>query len=413
MKKITLKFTFVDFIKTILILLIFYTIFEEFYIGPEIGNTLIWIIIYLIFMLFTSAKIYRTNFGKPILCLLVGIVIEIFLTSFVYGIDLINLAYTWRWFFYIVLYFIFYDFCKNQNNRRAFIVVFTTCSLVLACLILAQGYSRSYISPEWFLNESAQDVGTEWRNGRVRLNLSPGLRMISFVYSYTYVVTSKKKKNLFLHIANIVTTVLTFLFFDSTRMMILIVIAFIAITFWYGIHLSSKKITYFIKFAAILAVVIAALYIISSDSGSIVSYIQGLVISTNEGSWYARIGAYLYYLKKAFDPPIMGIGLLMDDISGAWNLVHGPLGIYYASDVGIIGTLATTGWIATFSYLFIVLKVSYKAFSNHKKGEWSLQEGIALLMISYLFTLSMLDGQRIYMIPLCLTLYTYYGNFND
>ena len=77
-----------------------------------------------------------------------------------------------------------------------------------------------------------------------------------------------------------------------------------------------------------------------------------------EGSWYARISSYTYFLRMMFYKPFIGIGMITElSTPDAYSILHGPYGINYASDVGIVGTLAICGVLATIVYLYIIINL--------------------------------------------------------
>lgn len=404
-------------IKLFVIIMIFYSLFEEFYIGPSLGKTLTWLIIYLLGMLITTKKIYIGKYGKPIFAMICAILLQMLFTSIIRGADLIEIVYSNRWMFYLLIYFVLIDYIKTEKEWNSIIVIFTLFSLILSLLIIYQGYLRSFRGNIWILNQAAQNIVTNslsaWRFGRVRLPLCSGLRMLSYTYSFTSVVVTKQTPNKVLHVINMIVTGTSFFLFDGSRMTLLILIAISAFSFFYGLYQKHKSVRLILK-ALALVVGVVLLYIVLRTVMDYKFLLRMLGVSVQEGSWYARLGAYKYFLEMALNPPIVGIGMLSEtSTKNAFSLLHGPNGIFYASDVGVIGTLAITGWVVTGIYIYIIFKNIKMSKRKGKEKYWTVSNSVNVLLITTLITLSMLTRGMLSMFPICLVISEFDESFSS
>lgn len=402
------KINAIKSIKLFVIVMIFYSLFEEFYFGPSLGKTLTWLIIYLTGMLISTKKFQIGKFGKQIFAMISAILVQMFLTSIIRGADISEIILSNRWMFYLLIYFVLIDYIKTEKEWSNIIFIFTLFSLILSILVIYQGYLRSYRGNIWILNQDAQDIVTNslssWRFGRVRLPLCSGLRMLSYIYSFTSVLVTKQTQDRTFHIINVFVTGLSLFLFDGSRMTFLILMVISALSVFYGLYQRHKSVR---QILWVLAIVVgcAIVYIALRTIMNYNFLLQMIGVSVRTGSWYARVGAYWYFLKMAFNPPIVGIGMLSEtSTEAAFSLLHGSDGIFYASDVGLVGTFAITGWIVTGIYIYIIIKAI--RLSRHKKNEkyWTVSISVSVLLIITLMTLSMLTRGRLPMFPMCLVI---------
>ena len=400
------KINAIKLIKLFLIVMIFYSLFEEFYFGPSLGKTLTWLIINLVVMLFSTKKVQIGKFGKQIFAMIGAILVQMLLTAIIRGADIFEIVLSNRWMFYLFIYFILVDYIKNEKEWNNVIFIFTLFSMILSILVICQGYLRTYIGNIWILNQNAQDIVTNslspWRFGRIRLPLCSGLRMLSYVYSFTSVLVTKQTRNRVFHIVNMFVTGLSLFLFEGSRMMFLILMIISALSVFYGLYQRHKSVRQILRGLEIVVGCVIAYFAFRT----IMDYnflLRMIGLSVQEGSWYARIGAYCYFLKMAFDPPIVGIGMLSETSTGtAFSLLHGSNRIFYASDVGVVGTLAITGWIATGIYIYIIIKIIRLSRRNRNKSYWTVSMSVSALLIFTLISLSMLTRSMIPMFPMCL-----------
>lgn len=388
--------------KTLLIALIFYTLMEEFYIGPNIGKTLIWMIVYFGVMFLSRNRIVIGKFGKAILCMVAFILCNMFITAITYQISFVAILLDRRWYFYLLLYFVFADYCKEKTCQKYFIAIALWSAIIMSALILGQGYMRSYVNNKWYLNDASFLTVKEWRNGRVRLSLCPYLRVLMFIYSATVLLLKRKDGLTILNIVNLIVTGSALLFFDSTRMIYLIILGCVGIVWLWSIHFKDSKLELLVKIGGICVVLLAVTGGIVTELGVIQKVVNKFAELTAEGSWYARIEAFTYYLDIALKHPLRGIGTISEkSFQQAERMIHGAQGIYFPSDVGLIGTMGVFGFLGGIIYIYMILQIIFNSYQKRRMLEMGLSEAIMLLIIFSLPTLSMLDRPRIFMFPLC------------
>lgn len=392
----------VGWIKTGLIILIVYSLMEEFYIGPEIGKTLTWMFGYLGLILLSRQKMVIGKYGVAILSMVAVILVNVYLTAITYQVDFFAILLDRRWYFYLLLYFVFADFCRTHKGAKRFLIVLLVATIVMSLLILIQGYLRSYVTTKWFLNEESFLSVNEWRNGRIRLSLCPYIRVATFLYSAVILMLRKRDGLLWLHMLNCVITGAALLLFDSTRMIYLIILITIGAVFLCGIHFENKRFELLIKCGGVCVGVLVILAGIGLEVGIVQNIIHKFSGFTEEGSWYARVEAYQYYLEYAFKNPLMGIGLISESsFSGASRIIHGAQGYFYPSDVGLIGTMGVLGMISGIVYVGMILYLPLTNYKRFGKITMDVNEAIMFMIIMFMPTLSLLDRQRIFMFPIC------------
>ncbi len=402
------KINAIKSIKLFVIAMIFYSLFEEFYIGLSLGKTLTWLIVYLAGMLISTKKLQMGKFGKPIFAMIGAILVQMFLTAIIRGADIFEIVLSNRWMFYLIIYFVLVDYIKTEKEWNNIIKIYTLFSLILSILVIYQGYLRSYRGNIWILNQDAQDIVanslSSWRFGRVRLPLCSGLRMLSYTYSFTSVVATKQTRTRAFHIINMFITGISFFLFDGSRMIFLILMIISALSVFYGLYQRHKSVRQILRGLAIV-VGCAIAYIAFRTIMDHNFLLRMIGVSVQEGSWYARLGSYWYFLKMAFNPPLVGIGMLGETSTGtAFSLLHGPGGIFYASDVGVVGTFAITGWIVTGIYIYLIVK-TIRLSRRKKNGKyWTVSNSVSVLLIITLITLSMLTRNMLPMFPICLVI---------
>lgn len=393
--------SFANSIRYLCIVFMLYSMFDEFYLGPKLFSTLTWMIIYFILCILWG-KIYIGKNANIFLGFIIIILIQMIITSITYQISLIDIIYNNRRYFYLAFYFIISDFVySNSENYKKLIYIITLFSFIMSFLIVIQGISRSFFTNHWFLNEYAQELSTQWRNGVIRLNFIEGIRVISVIFSFSGLLNKTINKNKILHFLNCFSGFIAFLIFAGTRMNLIILIFTFLLTIWNSIRVKSILRRLVIRLSQATLLVCGVLYFVLYTDGVINRILSSFLVSKSEGSWYARVEAYSYYFHSFISNPIIGIGLITDSISSkAYNIIHGPLGIYYLSDTGIIGVFASIGLLGGVMYLFFVAKICLLALKKHIKGKWTLVDNLACLTIWYLLTLSMLDNGREFMFPI-------------
>lgn len=143
------------------------------------------------------------------------------------------------------------------------------------------------------------------------------------------------------------------------------------------------------------------------NTGFLNRFIVTFTSSDYEGSSIARQYAYEHFLSVFIANPLFGFGFASP---GNYNdLVYGNLGIASVDDVGIVGQMARFGIFAFVIIVPVVLRMFSvcRRLKNNKYTYYPIFVGFSLYVLVTCATLSILDPQRIALLPVLLGLFEY------
>ena len=388
-------------IKSILIFLIIFSLFNNFFMISNFIDARILIVIYIIFNLVCNKGRIVINkldrFSWIISTFFVIFIAQILISILRYNVNPWVTLKANSYIIMLLLYYVLCDFFNElKNGYKNFILCLTIYSIMFSIILLIQQYI--YIKYRIiFLN--IEDI-INFRNGILRLSCNDAIIHMSTLFSIGYFFAENNKKIKFIHLLNIMIGTFAIFYVIQTRMMLIITMIIGVSTLWkYNYKNSKQKI-----FSKILCIFSTVLLIISLRNEHIYKYVQ---VNSQEGSIYARIGGYIYYIKEIILNPLMGLsGVINENIFGLAKKFHGPQEIYYFSDVGIIGTTAKLGIIAGIIYVYTIILTIKKAYF-YENNKDIICKNISLLILCYSLTLSMLDNYRIFMFPICFAVFKF------
>lgn len=120
-----------------------------------------------------------------------------------------------------------------------------------------------------------------------------------------------------------------------------------------------------------------------------------------DGSYYARLESLNYFSDVIKSNPLFGNGLLLPNAkSSYYNIITGPMGYAFYTDVGILGLTAQFG-IPMLIWYLLLIKYIFKIYQiNHNKIILSLVIFICLSSATLIVT----DPQRITFLILSLSI---------
>jgi hypothetical protein len=387
-------------------------LFKWFYLVPDTGNLLLRgntdgrydmlmlvSILYILAYILINKRLYLGSYGRIAIPFVIFIVIQYVYTFLRYGQFLSEINPTKIYYFAILIYFALVITFRRKENFEWFIRFLAICTIFMCCLLL---YQRVYYitTGNLFLYTDAVRANTlvyEIRSLGLRFNAGNGIVTFSTAIYTAYLFRKKSDRSIFelLYKVAAILGYLTVLLVFQSRVLIIIMsfILFLNIL----VRGFRQKIfrVLFIIFA------VSFMVIMLSTNSAIINQVIG--VSVDEGSYWAREGAVSYYIKIFLQNPLLGLGLVVSNTIELNNLVHGPSGYFYYSDVGMIGNLAELGifvllWFLALLYSFY--KQS-KKYSDYKK---SVLINIILLMGLCTFsTLSVFNNDRYLIIPLSMS----------
>lgn len=253
-----------------------------------------------------------------------------------------------------------------------------------------------------FMEYFGSDVNV--RNGNLRISsLAFGsiMMLYNFIRFYTRQVKGWKRLLAFLEFALGLYCVIVI---QQTRAMILVCFVCLALVLLiYGRTLQKKFVGFFI-------VLFIGIFLVST---SYVSDFFSTFSSANyEGSSIARDYAIGYFWNVFLNNPLVGFGWAFSS-----SITHGPMGIAYTSDVGIVGMLAEIGLFTIPFYIVPIVRM-VMIIKRYGLRRMIHDNSFLIILIVYLLgttaTLIITDRGRCFGFPLIIALFEYfYMHMND
>lgn len=376
------------------VILIVYTRFFAFYPDSFIQLLFITFFIFINLLLLFRIKINnRGYFRNCIYFFLFYVIIEMIISLFVYKQSLFHVIIQSYYYFTFLSYFIYIKLIKNEKDILITKKIIIYVATILISIFIIQTILHK--SGLYFINIQIIE-----RNNRLRITLFAILINIAFLISYGEVLKNGIKTSK-LFIFNFIIALYFIIFIQQTRSIILIIAICIFIGFLVKFLRYIKKGTKELLFLIIICF---------SFLGTITIFPYTSMYESLEKDYgvVAREQAIDFYIAQIKEKPLFGMGIIKP-IKGdqSYSLVHGPLGIYYKDDVGIIGFVNNFGIIGLGWYIFIMYK-SYKLLRRLYINKL-LNQNIELLLVYIYIVCStgniiIMDPQRILFFPLLLSL---------
>lgn len=398
--------TFVNYILIVLLLLVEYKYFclpanfDSIFVKYNIASNQQIKLLITLAMIINNAKyikaLYHDKIFRKIVMLILLLLLSAMTSVIMYGYSyvtiykLVNILYFPCCLIGLLLY------SKKVSNIFFMIKILTIINIVAGVIFALQAvvYNSSgslFLNIYWY-----GEGGVYMRSGSIRITECMNMVALSYAISMCELINEKHKSFRIIHLLNVITSVI-YLYFTYTRSVQLLCIIIAMVIFFIG-YKADKKSKLLMKYF-ILAV---ALVVLATGFFSLL--VDTLSVSTTEKSYVARVGAYAYYFKMFKAHIISGLGFVDFDNSPYFSLLHGSLGLYYPSDVGLVGTVINYGVFVGLWYLMVIIS-AVKTWISNKECTFLLVIVIILLYTS--FTLSMLDNGRFSMFAIILLLGEY------
>jgi hypothetical protein len=272
-------------------------------------------------------------------------------------------------------------------------------TLILSLLLIVQG---AFVHKFGFFLQL--DNTNSFRFMSLRLTDGEGLINIGILLAMATIFNKKMKFSL-LPYTTLIIGFIEVVFVQKTRVALFgLLMAFLIV--W--LAQNKKKIGKLVFFFLILLF----LFMFIQNTSVFAEYMNSF--STNDYSYTARSAEIQFYFSQLYNNLFFGMGFIPSNLD---MLIQGPEGVFYKSDVGIIGFFNTFGFIGGIWFILLIVKIiKVLAFSIKTKTIYNNYETL-LLVIYIIFTsltLDIMDPQRIIGLPILIAFadYLYHSNKN-
>lgn len=301
---------------------------------------------------------------------------------------------TWSHFFLVFLAFPLVELFEYEGYEKLFkyinYVIFAWYIIVIVQSILYSATGKVFLneivySADGFINE---------RDGMIRFSLY-SLGNIMLLFNFDNLYCKRKICSYWFSILQLFLGMYAVITVQQTRAFTIV----LCVTIFFIILSNSNTPMKALRNTIIIVAVGVLIY----NNNVIKSLIDSFSSSGEYGiSTFARTGAIEYYWKVFLSNPFCGFGIVPPIVE------HGPMGIYYFSDVGIFGLLAQFGIFIIPIYGILLIRwgkiVLYVIRTgNLKKYGFIVGAYVYALLTSA--TLIMTDKPRIIIIPIFLALF--------
>ena len=387
------KVSWSDCVKLILISVIILAYYNGFYLFPIIKNAAIIILIYcLCSIFFARGKICVSKYTGYVFSLLIWFLIQSVLTALVYKETTFNIIRYNYYFIEVLLVFVLEDYIKDKKKLNSFINILLYSYVFYSILLLVQYFvfANTHVYIMNIEGMVSSKNGMPRFIGGLMIHALTTMIMIGLLADNYF----KNRKKSIVYIAVILGMAAQFLFMQ-TRMIEIILILVVLINVW-----KMKSRHRWVDVVVKSCLVLLFIFLCVLDSG----LLDRFIVNTNEISFYARFGAFRYFIECLKDNPIFGIGLITDSVDGVGFILHGNSGIFYASDCGWIGLTFRLGIFGGIWYIYSIYKL-WRLKSRSLNNENFINSCLVFGMMS-LLTNSLMDHYSMASFPIMIVLST-------
>ena len=229
-------------------------------------------------------------------------------------------------------------------------------------------------------------AGIVIRNGTIRFQVGGAVMLTGIIISFTRILG---KTNSRLDFINVIAGMFHIIAIYKTRTVIFYMLVTVAIYI-----LMQKRFNKLLRGLIILAIIVLmVLAVVSTDTinTSIAGYLNA------DAGVLMRYRAIEFYMNQFYEHPIFGMGLISSSTSiNGWQLLYGPEGRFYRSDVGIIGVLNALG-IVGLIWVIYFFTIIYKALKSKKDGYALMIKSITNYLLVSMVNLAFLSSSSFVM----------------
>lgn len=383
--------------------------------GGFIGNyQKLGVVIFTLFIFFIfSNRIFMKGkkylFLLHIIAFLIFFSIDFILSLYKYNQSILAIVSVSNHYLAIIIYFIsmLYLFKFKDVNKLYNLII--NSSIILSILFILQYYIFKF-SHKFILFIDKEKFLSTVRFNESRITENDFFFIFTAVLIFGILLNkfdSKRLSKKYLILAFIL-NFYEILIVSKSRMGLILVISCCLITVIIKYRRNKMK-QYFIVLLCLLA--LAFIIQIPSINKIIAS------ISMKDYSLLTRFDAIDFYVDQLIKDPFLGVGFIKP-IENDWSYyyVRGKNGMFYKSDMGILGNVHTFGLLFLIWYLSLLIKIFkiiLNIFKNKKENENLELFGFFFLITVGSIFINPLDPQRIVLFSILLSIFDYKNKLNS
>lgn len=262
---------------------------------------------------------------------------------------------------------------KNPKDYNKFMLFISILSTLWCVILVLQTFSFQVTGSFLFDFKNYFTTGVTFRNDNLRLSMGSVANMMVV---YNFYQLYYKRHNIPLRIyywISMIVELWCVIVVQQTRMYEIAIFLSIVLLIMVGGSSWRTKITRIFLLIVGLAIIFS--------SNIVINFIQSFSIGSDLGvSTSIRFAEVNYYIQSFLNNPLFGNGLTSEELY--FSIEHGPLGVAYYVDVGIIGLFAQTGLLAIVFYVIPfcrMLRTTIYSIKYTKTWQWDAA------LLTYLF----------------------------
>ena len=334
------------------------------------------------------------TWGKEIIFFELFIVIQMIFSIIRYPkISMGNVIYTMLPYGLLIFYLVAVN--VKDVNYLQWTQITTYISIINSALLLFQVWYLRNVNYKFFLKieQILRLYGRNTTQYRI-FSVVEGFSRFSIILSIALIL-SDENKNKKSNLVNIILTFIAIVTIDRSRMYVVSMVSCSVLMIVYHYRLSLKRIKKNHLYVGVVCIAFGAIIFHKSLLPLIVSMMESWN-SGSDGSGFARIAGYQYYLGVALTHPFLGNGLITPGLNSSYSeIVHARsifgFNVNY-DDVGLIGAMGKLGIFVAIWYLWCLYKFIRRIkFSSNK----DFVIGASFNLLITMGTMFILDTQRI------------------
>jgi len=355
---------------------------------------LITLILFELLLAFILKKYKTYIFGNLVISFVLIWVVEFIYSKLLYEQNFMQVIKASNSYLLILLYFIFVYYLSQKGVSEKFLhKILVVSTIILSFLFIIQW--NLYHKFGIFLN-----IPFNVRFDELRITEGEGVINVGIVIAFALIFNKQVNKGLkIISILAAFIGLFELIFVQKTRLAIFCVLIGCFVVLLIKFHKNVKSL--------VLLTIILTLVVIASINSS---YYKNYISSADSTgfSYTARQQEALFYLDQIKQHPLLSMGFI-DPVKfdRSFQLVRGPQGYLFKSDVGIIGFVNTFGIIGFFWYLaflYKTLKYLFVLWNSNLLNNYLELAGIWVFLFTSSFTLIIMDSQRIIALPVYLAI---------
>lgn len=336
--------------------------------GSGINNyTTILVVFLLLLLLFKGVRFSDFNFNTMILLFILMVFFSTIFSINMFSVEMSNVVKTSIRWMGVLLYYPLANFIKHDKSK--FLLVLSIMNIVCILIFAYQSFSYNlsggqlFVDQNYFLTSSGS-LRVEVRSSGIRIPLNWQIIMTSYLISLYSTFRYGLKK---MHVINVVLSTFWLFFIVQTRMLIISTLISIAIVLLLYAYIHN---TYKTALLATLTVFIGIIMgIIFNLGDTVTGFFDSFNESSNIMSKVVRIQAIDYFTDIIKNNLFFGNGIYVGNVgSYASYLARGPMGLYYYSDLGLLGNVAQFGILSFFVVANFCVRTYKKIMGTFKQN---------------------------------------------